>query len=114
MYAGILSPDDPDFETGGDCALRKHALAPWEDVNGVVFEYYNHPMVFVQDHIGIFLEEKLFREKHGQVPDYSEVNLRWLAAEQHFDAWTGKYLNRKRAKEEMAAQRKWEAERGAR
>ncbi len=94
MHAGVISPDDPDFEEGGDCRLREHMPPPEEEVNGVVYQYYSNPVLFVQDHIPDFVEEKWYREKYGQMPDYRGVNLRWILACKYFDAWVGRYRHR--------------------
>ncbi len=103
----MILPDDPDFNEGGDCELREHMPPPEEEEDGVVYRYFNNPVRFVQLHIPLFVQEKWHREKHGSVPDYSGLNLRWIIAEQYFDSWAGIYRRRAQAIETARLERKW-------
>jgi hypothetical protein len=90
----MISPNDPDFEEGGDCRLREHVPPPEEEVNGIVFRYFNNPVLFIQEHVPDFIEEKWYREKHGQMPEYRSADLRWLRACKYFDGLVSRYQAR--------------------
>jgi hypothetical protein len=65
--------------------------APWEEIDGVVYQYFNNPAVFVQPHISLFQMERRHYERHPMALAFGAVNLRWLQAEDWYARWVASY-----------------------
>lgn len=92
MSVGAIPVRDPLFHEGGDCELREHLPAPWEEVDGVTVEYHNHPRMFVQQHIRVFEAEWRHCQRYKEsMHRFSDLNLRWMAAEDWYGVWRANY-----------------------
>jgi len=66
--------------------------APWEEVDGVTYEYHNHPAVFVQPHIALFQRERRhYRRYRETMREFANIPLRWLEAEDCYERWLHQY-----------------------